>query len=193
MKIKNGKSILLDDSSDENTISWRNNSETETTVVDSHVSATGVVPAGDDLKPRGIDLTTEKTPFEEEEGTKTTLLDGDAQGAFCVGWLLCVSGPMKGNSYPLRIGRNSVGRNYKNAVCLANDDSISREAQIYVVYDPEENEYAVTPGSGSAISRLNKKRLDQAVSLAHGDVITLSSQTSLRFIPACDDTFRWDT
>lgn len=191
-KIKEGKSILLDDSSDMNTVSWRDNSEAETTVADSPTSVTKTVLADGDPKPHDIDLAAGRSPLEEEGDTKTTLLDGDAQSAFCVGWLLCISGPMKGNSYPLRLGRNSIGRSYKNAVCLANDDSISREAQIYVVYDPEENEYAVTPGSGSAISRLNRKRLDQAVSLAHGDVITLSSQTSLRFIPACDEAFRWD-
>ncbi len=183
-----GKSILLDDSSSASSMSFGD--DRETVFADSTNSKFDTRIIDSDLRAQNIDLNAKDNPVNDEL-TTTTLLDGDAEGAFCVGWLLCISGPMKGNSYTLKTGRNSVGRSAKNAVCLMNDDSISREAQVYVVYDEEENEYAVVPGSGSAISRLNKKRLDQSTGLVLGDIITLSPQTSLRFVPACDESFRW--
>lgn len=124
-----------------------------------------------------------------ETGNETVLFAEKA--ARCVGWLLAVTGPMEGKSYTLAVGRNSVGRGQNNKVVLASDEAISRNSQIFVVYDPEENVYMVTPGDGSAIARLNNKRLDMAAELKHGDFITLSKKTTLRFIPACDSAFRW--
>ena len=135
----------------------------------------------------GIDLKAAPAP----EGNETMLYS--EKNERCVGWLLAVSGPMEGKSFPLAEGRNSVGRNPGNKVVLATDDGISRNSQVFVVYDPEENVYMVTPGDGSAIARLNGKRLDMAAGLKHGDMITLSKKTVLRFIPACDDMFRWNT
>lgn len=113
------------------------------------------------------------------------------QNERCVGWLLAISGPMCGKSYVLVEGRNSVGRSSSNKVVLPTDDGISRNAQVYVVYDSEENVYMVTPGEGSAIARLNGKRLDMAADLKQGDCISLSKKTTLRFVPACDDSFQW--
>ena len=129
--------------------------------------------------------------IEEPSSGKTTLLDDSSSVSYCVGWLLVISGPMVGNSFPLRLGRNSVGRGAGNAVRLLNDDAISREAQVYVIYDGDNNEYAIAPGGGSAISRVNGKRLDTSADLKLGDVIALSKKTSLRFIPACDESFQW--
>lgn len=129
--------------------------------------------------------------IEEPTGRKTILVD-DNGGNFCCGWLLVVSGPMKGNAHQINIGRNSVGRDVNNVVRLMNDDAISRDAQVYVIYDADYNEYAITPGNGSAISRLNGQRLDATAALKHGDIISLSKKTSLRFIPACDEQFTWE-
>lgn len=126
-----------------------------------------------------------------ESGTETVLLD--EKGNRCVGWLLAVAGPMEGKSFTLVAGRNSVGRGQNNKVVLPSDEGISRNSQIFVVYDPEENVYIVTPGDGSAIARLNNKRLDVAAELHHGDFIALSKKTILRFIPACDSAFKWPT
>ena len=147
-------------------------------------------PAPKNIGGVGIDL--DAAPAASAaEGNETTLLSGENE--HCVGWLLAVSGPMKGKSFTLGEGRNSVGRGSSNKVVLATDDGISRNSQVFVVYDPEENVYMITPGDGSAIARLNGKRLDTAASLAHGDMIKLSKKTVLRFIPACDNVFRWST
>lgn len=147
-------------------------------------------PASGNIGGVGIDLGAAPAA-PAAEGNETMLFS--EKNERCVGWLLAVSGPMEGKSFPLVEGRNSVGRNPGNKVVLATDDGISRNSQVFVVYDPEENVYMVTPGDGSAIARLNGKRLDMAAALALGDMITLSKRTVLRFIPACDDVFRWNT
>lgn len=142
------------------------------------------------LKP-GTDILGGSSVDMQSEPIDNTTVLFTRQNTCCVGWLLAVSGPMAGNSYILEAGRNSVGRSSSNKVCLAADDGISRNSQVFVVYDPEENAYMVTPGDGSAIARLNGKRLDAASPLKLGDMISLSKRTVLRFVPACDDTFRW--
>lgn len=197
-----GKSILLQSSgmsqphsSGISDTSWAER-ETESTFADATTTKTKSY-----YDPRGAASAGKERPHSIEYGsepmmgapTTTTVLYGEAGGNYCVGWLLVISGPMAGNSHTLRVGRNSVGRSSSNIVCLMSDEAVSREAQVYVIYDAENNEYAITPGGGSAISRLNGQRLDTSASLHHGDVITLSKKTSLRFIPACDDLFHWDS
>ena len=126
----------------------------------------------------------------QDTGCETVLCEDSAE--CCVGWLLAVTGPMRGKSYTISEGRNSVGRSAGNKIVLPADDGISRSAQVYVIYDPEENVYMLAPGDGSAIARLNGKRLDMVAGLKHGDFISLSKKTVLRFIPACDTAFKWD-
>lgn len=106
------------------------------------------------------------------------------------GWLLCVQGPSIGSSYEVYFGRNSVGRGSKDRVRIDTDAAVSR-CQVYIIYDYDENEYVITPGDGTALTRLNGKRLDTSAPLNHGDFIALSKQTVLRFVPACDSAFRW--
>lgn len=193
MKIQNGKSILLQSSgisdpmtdNSASTEMWDIPGKTESTeLIDDDKNNLGAGKApGDSRFPRHLD---------EPVGKKTILVSETSVGTYCVGWLLVVSGPMKGNSYAINIGRNSVGRDSSNAVRLMSDESISREAQVYVIYDEDNNEYAITPGGGSAISRLNGQRLDTSAGLKHGDIITLSKKTNLRFIPACDEQFHWN-
>lgn len=131
-----------------------------------------------------------ETPAQED-GNETVLCEDSPD--CCVGWLLAITGPMKGKAYNISEGRNSVGRSPSNRIVLPTDDGISRSAQVYVIYDPEENVYILTPGDGSALARINGKRLDMATYLRHGDNITLSKKTVMRFIPACDDNFKWES
>lgn len=130
---------------------------------------------------------------EPTEADVTTIVDSDPMEVVrpkVAGWLLCIKGPSVGMSYEVYFGRNSVGRGVDDRVCVDADPTISR-CQIYIIYDAEENEYAITPGKGTAITRLNGKRLDYAAELHHGACISLSKETVLRFVPACDNLFRW--
>lgn len=173
---KGGESILAGDDSTDNDETWAapyDGSEGETTATET---------------------ATHEHSRALDDGVSDTTTFGEIDDDFCVGWLLCVSGPMVGRSFSLKNGRNSVGRSSSNRISMGDiDTAISAKAQLYVVYDPEENAYAIAPGEGSAITRLNGKRLDMSAELKWGDFITLSKKTCLRFIPACDARFRWVT
>ena len=201
MKIQKGKSILLQsttsaevsDSETDLSSDFGERSTTATETAYEPKKEPGVIK-GKNIKISSSVEDDDVHPTVSEPIAKTTFAaECGASPFYCVGWLLAISGPMVGNSFPLRAGRNSVGRDKKNAISLATDDAISRDAQVYVIYDSENNEYAIAPGNGSAISRVNNKRLDISVDLCHGDIITLSKKTQLRFIPACDEQFQWGT
>ncbi len=143
---------------------------------------------------------TEKEPFfnpDSDADSKTVIVEPAAGGVkMCVGWLLMVKGSCIGKSFPIYSGRNTVGRDRKDVVCIEGDDTVSH-SQAAIVYDPEFNDYSIVPfGTGSSITRLvhqgNRVRVDMSTPVKHGDFIELSSKTVLRFVPACDDLFRWE-
>lgn len=179
---KGGESILAGDDSTETDATWAapyDGSEDDSTTTETKAETVTHIAT---------------PPSEYTDAINDVTTFGEIDDEFCVGWLLCISGPLVGRSFILKNGRNSVGRSISNRIALGEvDPSISGKAQIYVVYDPEENAYAIAPGEGSAITRLNGKRLDVPGELKWGDFITLSKKTSLRFIPACDARFRWIT
>lgn len=186
--VQPGVSILADDISsssfDESSSSF---SETETAFSDSETTSATVSVGGG----RGGSITEDIPPHpvqEEEEDSVTTYCDPIR---YCVGWLLQISGPEIGKSYEIYSGRNMIGRGERDDVYVRSDVTVSR-SQAVVTYDPEENEYSIAPGSGHAITRLNKKRIDFAAELRSGDVIALSKKSVFRFIPACGEDFRWD-
>lgn len=133
------------------------------------------------------------TPGEDDG----TIIDGDETDDavvplnYCVGWLLAVSGPNKGRSYELHACQNHIGRGEECNVRIVADPAISRH-QVVIVYDNVENEYAIYSDRGTAITRVNGRRLTSSeVPLSTGDVIDLSTHTTLIFVPACGDKFRW--
>lgn len=117
----------------------------------------------------------------------------DSPECWCVGWLVAVTGPMKGRAYQLRIGINHVGRSEENNVCLADDGGISRDAQVIIAYDRKRNQFHVAPGmSCSQTSELNDNILLTPSPLSTGDVIQLSDDTKVRFMAFCDSQFHWE-
>lgn len=112
------------------------------------------------------------------------------------GWLVIISGPMKGRSYPLTAGNNIVGSSPESRIRLEGDPGISRK-QLSICYDEEFKEYSVSLHDESTqISRLirvdgRKERIVQTTSLQRGDIIQLSRDTSARFVPFCGEAFDW--
>lgn len=123
-------------------------------------------------------------PAEEKE---------DSPECWCVGWLVAITGPMKGRAFQLRLGMNHVGRSANNNICLEEDEGISRDAQIIVTYDRRRNQFFVAPGmSCSQTSELNDNILLSPSPLATGDIVQLSDDTKVRFTAFCDSQFHWE-
>ncbi len=109
------------------------------------------------------------------------------------GWLVAISGPMKGKFYPIVYGRNQVGRSPECRICLPHDPAISGK-QLVIRFKEKKRTYTVKDhDDAKQITIMNDdEELDDVVDIQRGDTLRLSPQTTMRFIPFCDDTFTWD-
>ena len=108
-----------------------------------------------------------------------------------VGWLLCVDGPEKGRDYRMRSGRNTIGRAENMDICIAGDNSISRDRHALIAYDPKKVVFMLQPGDSREMCYVNDEGVYAPVEIKAGDVIELG-ETKLRFYPACGEDFKWD-
>ena len=109
-----------------------------------------------------------------------------------VGWLVAVSGPHFGQSFPLTDGRNSIGRESENQVILSRDKTVSRIRQALLIYDPLHSQFYVQPGSESSqLAYLNGKMLKGIEDLKEKDIVMVG-KTKLLFVPLCGENFSWE-
>jgi len=110
---------------------------------------------------------------------------------FPVGWLLVVSGPGKGHSFPLMNGLSSIGRAVDNIVALDfGDDAISRSGHAAIAWDEKKRSFTIGHGNKANIVRLNDSPVISNETLKDGDMINIGD-TVLRLVVLCDDTFDW--
>lgn len=115
--------------------------------------------------------------------------DGDADPV--VGWLVVVDGPGRGQARRLGYGRNGIGRDADQAVCLDfGDDHISHKEHAWVVYDPRARRFLLHHGQGRNLTYVGDRHALVPVELNGGDQITLG-RTVLRFVPLCGADFDW--
>ena len=108
-----------------------------------------------------------------------------------VGWLVCVEGPDKGKDYRLVNRINSIGRDERNDVALTADQSISKENNAKIGYDPRHNVFTLIPGNNEKnLVYLNDQPLYIPIVLAPYDIIEMGDY-KLVFIPLCSDRFHW--
>lgn len=109
-----------------------------------------------------------------------------------VGWLVCIEGSNYGRSFNLTFGRNFVGRNSSNDICLKGDDTISHDKHAVLVYEPETRSYFAVAGESHSLFYVNGKVVLNAVSLEDRDEIKIGRSRFL-FIALCNAEFGWDS
>jgi len=107
-----------------------------------------------------------------------------------VGWLVCIQGPEKGRDYRVRSERNGIGRGPEMAICIASDETISRENHAIISYNPRKASFRIAPGEGRGMTYLNDEEVDVPQPLQAYDRIELG-QTQLLFVPLCGEHFHW--
>ncbi len=108
-----------------------------------------------------------------------------------VGWLVVVDGPGKGAEIVVGSGQNSVGRGADARVRIDfGDEEVSRGAHAIVTYDYRGNGFFLDNGTGTNLTYMNGEALMEPVPLENGSEFKIG-QTTLRFVPFCDDSFRW--
>ena len=107
-----------------------------------------------------------------------------------VGWLVCISGTVSGESFCLREGENHIGRAANMDIALLYEPTISRKTHAVITYKPEQNSCILYP-KNSAQTFCNGRVVKTKRPLKNRDVITLGTCT-LVFIAFCDKVFSWD-
>ena len=108
-----------------------------------------------------------------------------------VGWLVILNGLRKGRDFRIIPGINTIGRGNKNTINIDNKDSeISREAHCLIEYDIKSGQFYLERGTTSTYH--NGSRVGgNGNELAKNDTIEIGN-TTLRFIPFCDNDFCWE-
>ena len=108
-----------------------------------------------------------------------------------VGWLVCIQGESQGKSFELYEGKNSIGRMRANKVCLADENSVSREEHASVIFDARNTVFYIHQGKSDKITYLNNNPVFMPQQLNRFDKIQLGD-CELLFIPLCSDGFKWE-
>lgn len=141
-----------------------------------------------------IHLTADEPVKQQVRGSwdseKTVAITEYEKPDLLVGWLVCISGPMKGKDYRLYSGFNRIGRNLDSDICVQ-DPEVSGTMHCAVVYDEKGGCFYVAPGKGTN-TYLNQNAIMKAVEIQEQDQIRVGSSV-LEFVPFCKGEHTWKT
>lgn len=128
--------------------------------------------------------------FRDIDDVKTVSKYADTRGIEPVtGWLVCIKGDNYGKSYEIPIGQNCIGRDSSMEICIK-DQSISREKQAYLIYEPKKSQFFLRSGDGTGLTYHNDELICGMVLLNAYDRIQLGDAEFL-FVPFCGENFVW--
>ncbi len=107
-----------------------------------------------------------------------------------VGWLVCLAGPDRGRDFRLRAEKNFIGRSPSMDVCVAGDETVSRERHALVIFDPKKQVFWAVPGDAAGLVYLNGDIVHSPTQMKHDDVLEVG-QTKLVLIPFCGEKYSW--
>ncbi|HEX7707168.1 MAG TPA: FHA domain-containing protein [Thermoanaerobaculia bacterium] len=108
---------------------------------------------------------------------------------FVVGWLIGLSGERRGESYPVRMGRNVIGRDRRSDILI--DDDLASTHHADLVFRPEERRFILMDHNSTNGTYVNEAEIEPRRDLVEQDVIRIGTQRFL-FMPLCRDGFHWD-
>jgi pSer/pThr/pTyr-binding forkhead associated (FHA) protein len=108
---------------------------------------------------------------------------------YVVGWLVGLNGVVRGESFPVRMGRNVLGRDRRSDIVVNDDQASSHHADL--VFRPEERRFILMDHNSTNGTYVNETEIEPRRDLATRDVIRIGAHKFL-FVPLCDDGFFWD-
>ncbi len=109
-----------------------------------------------------------------------------------VGWLVCIQGSNKGRDYRIRSGWNSIGRDPGMQICIAGDETISREDHAKLFFDSKNSQFHIATGSGRSGVYVNGAAVLQPTQLKTYDKVEMGNSV-LMFVPFCNEHVGWDS
>lgn len=126
------------------------------------------------------------------DNAKTVSYYGSSLGAEpTVGWLVCIEGDHYGESFPLKSGRNFIGRSVSMDVVLAGDMSVSRERHAIVIYEPKAKCFIAQAGDARELFYLNDNVVLNNEIMKNYDVLSVGNE-KLLFVGLCGPQFCWE-
>lgn len=114
---------------------------------------------------------------------------GQAQKRYVVGWLVSLNGPSRGEAFPVRMGRNVIGRDRRSDIVINDDQASSHHADL--VFRPEERRFILMDHNSTNGTYVNEMEIEPRRDLAEKDIVRIGSHRFL-FSPLCHDGFHWD-
>lgn len=106
-------------------------------------------------------------------------------------FMVCIAGDNAGDSFTVAEGRNYIASGKDADIKLDKDKEVSAECHSVVTYNPAENKFTLSAGTGRGITYLNGGQVDVSAELKADDRIKVG-KSELLFIPVCSDKFKWD-
>lgn len=114
---------------------------------------------------------------------------GNVLKRYVVAWLVGLSGAARGESFPVRMGRNVIGRDRRSDIVIQDDQASSHHADL--VFRPEEKRFILMDHNSTNGTYVNEAEIEPRRDLVAKDVIRIGAQKFL-FTPLCHDGFYWD-
>lgn len=108
-----------------------------------------------------------------------------------VGWLVCISGRYLGQSFPLKTGRNFIGRGSSMDICLEGESSVSRSRHAIIIYEPRGRIFFAQPGDSRELFYLNNNVVLNNEKLKPYDMLSIGT-INMMLIPFCTERFAWE-
>ncbi len=108
---------------------------------------------------------------------------------YVVGWLVGLSGATRGESYPVRIGRNILGRDKRSDIVVTDEQASSHHADL--VFRPEERRFILMDHNSTNGTYVNEAEIEPRRDLITNDVIRIGAQKFL-FVPLVHEGSYWD-
>jgi len=145
------------------------------------INAQGIV--SEDYSSDQKKIPTEKiaplSPYEETFYEKLT-----------VGWLVCLMGSNRGQSYPIFNTTNHIGRNSNMDIIIKNEKTISREDHAVIEYHTDDNTFSISTGNSTNPTLINDTVILNKSDVKNRDIIQLG-ECRLMLIILCDGSFSW--
>jgi hypothetical protein len=101
-----------------------------------------------------------------------------------------LAGPDRGRDFRLHAEKNFIGRAPTMDVCVANDESVSRERHAQVIFDPKKQVFWAVAGDASGLLYLNGDIVHAPTQIQRDDILEVG-QTKLVLIPFCGEKYSW--
>jgi len=127
----------------------------------------------------------------KSDGESKTVAFYDNEVEPVIGWLVCVKGEYLGIGFPLKTGRNMIGRSATMDIALVKDISISRNCHTIITYEPQKQLFYVQPGEANGLTYVNEELLMLPQQICDYDKIQIgNSLFILRSL--CGEGFSWE-